>query len=127
MIENHSEKLSQRGRRFDLPGWGDVSGSDDEYSFDSILVAPGESKEQVVQQIFDAGVKISELARVASSLLKNAARPSIDDLGPVRDVVKGLIAAGFTARNALLQALEVDKLAEVAERYGVTIDSVESR
>ena len=37
------------------------------------------------------------------------------------------MAAGFTARNALLQALEVDKLAEVAERYGVTIDSVESR
>ena len=127
MVKNHSEKLSQRGRRFDLPGWGDVSGSDDEYTFDSISVAPGESTEQVVKQIFDAGVKISDLARVASSLLKNAARPSIDDLGPVRDVVKGLIAAKFTPRNALLQALEVDKLAEVAERYGVTVESVEGK
>ena len=125
MVKKHSEKLSQRGRKFDLPGWGNVSGSDDEYSFNSISVEPGESREQVVQQIFDAGVKITELARVVSSLLKNAARPSIDNLGPVRDVVKGLQAAGFTPRNALLQALEVPKLAEVAARYGVTIESVE--
>ena len=125
MVKNHSEKLSRRGRKLDLPGWGNVSESDDEYSFDSISVEPGESKEQVVQQIFDAGIKVTDLARVASSLLKNAARPSIDDLGPVRDVVKGLQAAGFTPRNALLQALEVPKLAEVAARYGVTVEAIE--
>lgn len=127
MIKTHSEKLSQRGRKFDLPGWGNVSGSDDEYTFDSISVAPGESAQDVFTQIMDAGIKISDLARVASSLLKNAARPSIDDLAPVRDVVKGLMAAGFSNRNALLQALEVDRLAEVAERYGVTIESVEEK
>ena len=127
MVKNHSEKLSQRGRKFDLPGWGDVSGSDEEYTFSSISVAPGESAAQVVEQIFDEGIKITELARVASALLKNAARPSIDDLDSLRTVVKGLIAASFTPRNALLQALEVDKLAEMAARYGVTTESVESR
>lgn len=126
MVKNEVEKLTQRGRNFELPGWGVVKGNDEPFEFVSIKVGEHETAKNILEQILDAGVTLVELAEMASRMLRNKARPSIDDLGPVRDVVNGLIAAKFGKRAALLQALAVPQLAEVAERYGITPEAVEA-
>lgn len=120
MVKHCVEKLTQRGRSFVLPGWGIVSGSDEPFEFSAIEVGPNDNASDILEQILDAGVTLVELAEMASRILRNAARPSIDDLGSVRDVVNGLISAKYGPKEALLQALEIPRLADVAARYNIT-------